>query len=371
MELLKNGLAKPAISRIASALQQTLNSFDRTRFMKEAMRGIDQLELKERVTHLIDVLHRHLPSNFQESAQILSRLPTAWDPGDPDDPLRVFAAWPVTDYVGVYGLDHPEIALDTLKQLTGLFSAEFAIRPFLLEHPEYCQQQLRLWVDDEDEHVRRLVSEGTRPRLPWGMQLKPYVKNPEPNLPLLEKLKDDSSLYVRRSVANHLNDIAKDHPDKVIEICKRWYPGANQDLRWVIKHATRTLVKQGHPEVFPLLGYSENINLKTPQIQLKKMAIKLGDSLEFSVDLQSTASKPQKMVVDFAVHFVKANGSQQPKVFKLKSITLAPGQTSTLSKAHPIRAITTRKYYSGTHILEILVNGKSLQSCEFDLQVSQ
>jgi 3-methyladenine DNA glycosylase AlkC len=264
-------------------------------------------------------------------------------------------------------LDHPKTALSVLKQLTGLFSAEFAIRPFLIAHPEYCQKQLAKWTQDKDEHIRRLASEGSRPRLPWGMQLKPYIEDPSPNLPLLEALKNDSSLYVRRSVANHLNDIAKDHPDLVIAICKRWYPDASPDLRWVIKHATRSLVKSGHPEVFPLLGYSDTIELTAPRLQLSSDLVQMGESLEFQLDLKSSGAGQQKMVVDFAIHFVKANGERKPKVFKLKSVSLAPGESSRLVKAHPIKAISTRKYYPGTQLLEILVNGKSMVSREFTL----
>ncbi len=371
MELMKNGLSDQAINRIAFALEQVVNKFNRKQFVEEAMQNIEQLELKERVGHLIEILHRHLPSDFVKSAALLVKLPAVWDHGDPDDPLRSFAAWPVTDYVGVYGLAHPEVALDTLKALTGLFSAEFAIRPFLQEHPELCQALLPSWAKHEDEHVRRLVSEGTRPRLPWGVQLKSYVKDPAPNLPLLESLKNDDSLYVRRSVANHLNDIAKDHPDLVIKICQNWYPDANSDLRWLIKHATRTLVKNGHPEVFPLLGYSENIKLKNPTIELRNNKITLGESLEFGVDLESDSPSSQKMVVDFAIHFVKANGSQQAKVFKLKSLTLESRQRIRVEKRHPIKAITTRKYYTGTHMLEILINGISVQTCHFELNVPQ
>lgn len=364
---MKNGLGESAVERIACALKQVKPDFDTANFVSEAMSGLQTLELKGRVYHVIATLHKFLPGDFAQTARLLKRLPNVWDYGDPDDPLRSFAAWPVIDYVGVYGLAHPHTALAVLKQLTSLFSAEFAIRPYLIAHPEYCQSQLAKWAYDEDEHIRRLVSEGSRPRLPWGMQLKPYVKDPSPSLPLLEILKNDSSLYVRRSVANHLNDIAKDHPDLVIAICRRWYPEASPELRWVIKHATRSLVKAGHPDVFPLLGYSDSIELATPTLQLSKDLVQLGGSLEFQLDLKSAASCHQKIVVDFAIHFVKANGERKPKVFKLKSIALAPEESCQLVKAHAIKAITTRKYYPGIQLLEILVNGKSLISREFTL----
>ncbi|MEH6570923.1 MAG: hypothetical protein V7709_17715 [Halioglobus sp.] len=366
---MKNGLSKNAVKRIASIMGELYSDFDSSAFSTQAMAGLETLELKQRVSHLITVLHRFLPQDFTTTAQLLKQLPEIWDYGDPNDAMRGFAAWPLIDYSSVYGLEHPKLALETLKHLTGLFSAEFAIRPFLLAHPEYCQQQLKLWVDDESEHVRRLVSEGTRPRLPWGMQLKPYVNDPGPNLPLLDALKADPSSYVRRSVANHLNDIAKDHPDLVIELCQGWYPQASEDVLWVIKHATRTLVKAGHPAIFPLLGYSESIDLASPVLTIIQKKLRLGDSLEFQVELRSQATEVQKFVVDFAIHFMKSNGRTKPKVFKLKSVELGPGDTQVLEKSHAIKLITTRKYYSGTQILEIMVNGTAIVSQEFDLDI--
>ena len=357
MELMKNGLSEPALIRIAQAFEQIMPNFERQVFLAQARDGLEDLELKERVAHLIEVLSHHLPSSFTETAKILKQVPKVWDHGDSNDPLRWFAAWPVTDYVAVYGLGAPKLALETLKHLTCLFSAEFAIRPFILQHPEMCQDLFRQWVSHKDEHVRRLVSEGTRPRLPWGMQLKPYMKDPSVNLPLLDQLKNDSSLYVRRSVANHLNDVAKDNPDTVIEVCEDWYPDASEDLRWVIRHATRTLVKAGHPRVFPLLGYSRNVRVEAIEIQLAKPVVVLGEALEFNFEIRSAVKTKQKMVVDFAVHFVKANGKQQAKVFKLKSLELKGFETQALSKSHPIKAITTRRYYPGVQKLEVLVNG--------------
>ncbi|MEH6605464.1 MAG: hypothetical protein V7711_07785 [Pseudomonadales bacterium] len=371
MEPMKNGLAKPAVQRMASALEQLLPDFERKKFTSRALKGLDKLELKERVSHLIEVLHGVFPPDFIETAVLLKQLPAAWNYGNPDDAFRGFAAWPFIDYVGVHGLSQPEAALDTLKELTSMFSAEFAIRPFLIAHPEICQKHLDAWVNNEDDHLRRLVSEGTRPRLPWGMQLKPFIIDPSPNLPLLEILKDDDSLYVRRSVANHLNDIAKDHPDLVIDICKRWYTDASPEVHWVIKHATRTLVKAGHPDVFPLLGYSTNLQLAKLGIQLTKDRLQLGEPLNFEIALKSTSANNQKMVIDFAIHFVKANGLQKAKVFKLKSVDLAPHQTLILTKSHPIKPISTRKYYSGKHKLEILANGKSLGCYEFLLDTEQ
>ena len=366
---MKDGLARPAIDRIAAALETVHPPFKSGAFKRRAMKGLGNLELKDRVGHIIGALGHHLPDAFPEAARILKRIPPIWDFGDPEDSLASFAAWPLTDYVAARGGEHPRLALTALKKLTRLFSAEFAIRRFLLEHPDLTYGTLDAWSRDRDEHVRRLVSEGTRPRLPWGVQLKPAIADPARGLALLEGLKDDPSLYVRRSVANHLNDVAKDHPDTCVAVCRRWLKGADESRRWIIRHATRTLVKAGRPDVFPLLGYTENPRLKISRLELDRDAIRLGESITFSASIQSNASRRQRFVVDYAVHHQKANGQQTPKVFKLLDLELAAGETRSLAKTHAIRPITTRRYHSGPHAVELLINGKSVAKAEFHLTV--
>ena len=186
-------------------------------------------------------------------------------------------------------------------------------------------------------------------------------------LALLEQLKDDESETVRRSVANNLNDIAKDNPDQVISTCRRWLNNASAERRWIIRHATRSLVKSGHPDVFGLLGYTKKPAVRLEYIELEHKKIKLGESLRFTAQLLSRSQQKQRIVIDYAVHHVKANGSRKPKVFKLSEKSLAPGERITLGKSHPIRPITTRKYYAGTHAIELLVNGKPVGSIEFEL----
>ena len=205
------------------------------------------------------------------------------------------------------------------------------------------------------------------------MQLKMYVKDPHCNIPLLTHLKNDSSLYVRRSVANHLNDIAKDHPELVIDVCEQWMKDATPNVQWVIKHATRSLVKQGHSRVYPLLGYSQQPKLAPLELTVTTPDLKLGDTLSFSVKLQSPLSKalnqPQSFVVDYAIGFVKANGQQKLKVFKFKNITLDNDQQITINKRQVLKAISTRQYYSGTHQLIILINGVKMADAVFNLKV--
>lgn len=366
--LMKDGLGAAALERSAAAIERCMPGFPREQFLGQVLDGLDVLELKERVHHVIAVLAGFLPENFPDAAQILARLPEHWDGGDPDNPLRGFAAWPLIDYTAVYGLDHPDISLDLLRGLTTLFSAEFAVRPFIQLHPETAYAHMLKWCDHADPHVRRLASEGNRPRLPWGERLPGFIADPSPVLALLEKLKDDPSEYVRRSVANNLNDISKDHPELVLQTCYAWLGGASDERRWIVRHATRTLVKNGHPEVFPLLGYTENPEIAVESFLLDKSHVVLGDALAFRFALTSKSKAEQKIVLDYGIHFMKANGTQNRKVFKLKSVTLKPGEVVEITKRHPIKPITTRTYYPGEHKLEVLVNGVGIADVDFFLQ---
>ena len=383
---MKDGLGVDAIERIIHALGSVDEGFPAVEFRHDALEGLDTLELKERVHHLIAVLHRHLPADFEEASAFLVNMKSHWDYGDKNDSLRGFAAWPIIDYIGVYGLNHPETSLSLLRHLTSLFSAEFAIRPFVTEHSGITFRHLEQWCRDPDEHVRRLVSEGTRPRLPWGEQLPRFIADPMPLLPLLESLKDDESEYVRRSVANSLNDISKDHPDLVIQTCRKWFdlsasdssdsdssdsdPIQSRRLK-LIRHATRTLVKRGYPDVFGLLGYTESPKLSLQNLQLERQHIVLGETLNIAAVIKSTASEQQRVVIDYAVHQMKANGKRVGKVFKLKQLTIAPGESVELKKSHPFKKITTRTYYSGQHAIELLINGVGYGQIEFELSVPQ
>jgi len=369
--LMKDGLGDPAVRRISNGLIAAGADFATGQFYRDAMRGLEAMELKQRVEHLVHVIGKHLPKDFQQAALILGRIRDHWDAGDPNDSQRAFAAWPIIDYVGHYGINHPEIALPLLSYLTPMFSAEFAIRYFLLIHPEQTYNQMTLWCLDSDEHVRRLASEGIRPRLPWAPQLKEFINNPKPVLFILDSLVDDPSDYVRRSVANNLNDISKDHPDLVIQTCQHWLADQVPERKWIIARGTRTLVKAGHPKVFALLGYTHKPKLKRGPLIITPDSIQLGESINISISLTSTSNKSQKMVIDYVIHFMKANGKTSPKVFKWKNLTLKPGQTAVLEKSHAITKITTRRYYPGTHKVELQINGKVTTSADFQLLETQ
>jgi 3-methyladenine DNA glycosylase AlkC len=365
---MKEGLSGAAVSRLVSAVEKVCPSVNSAALSEEIHSGLLTLDLKDRVRHIIRCLHHHLP-RFEKTAAVLQRIPDVWDHGDPADPLRGFAAWPLIDYVGEHGVDHFDLGLETLRRMTGLFTAEFAIRPFLVRDLDRALSTLVAWSKDPDESVRRLVSEGTRPLLPWGSRLPILVNNPERCLPLLETLRDDTSETVRRSVANHLNDHSKSHPEWVLDVCERWHKDADKNRSRLIRHATRTILKSGHPRVFPLLGYTENpsVDLRIPVIATP--TVELGSNLRFSATLASSADSTQHIVVDFAVLHRKKNGERRPKVFKWCTPRLGSGESLRIEKTHPMKQITTRTYHGGKQGLVMLVNGQPMAELEFDLTV--
>lgn len=364
--LMKDGLGAQAIKRIATSVALVVPGFNAKAFQKDAERGIAELELKARVHHLIAVLHRHYDLPFKKLSRYLQLLPDVWDSGREGDNKASFAAWPLIDYVAVHGLQYPQEALQTLEKLTHMFSAEFAIRPFIQLHTDATYARLLQWCEHPSEHVRRLASEGSRPRLPWGMRLPQFIHDPEPLLAILEKLKADESLYVRRSVANNLNDISKDNPEWMIALCQKWLSEGDENTNWIVKHALRSLVKAGDARVFPLLGYTDKPKVALSAISLTKNRIIQGDSIGFSCVVTGT-QKAQRLVIDYVVYFMKANGKLAPKVFKLKNIQLAANETIQLTKLHSFKPITTRRYYAGMHRIAIQINGVEMAASDFYL----
>ena len=273
---------------------------------------------------------------------------------------------PMTHYVGLCGHGHFDLSMTLFKELTKRFSSEFGIRFFLLESPDKTLSILKKWANDKDRHVRRLVSEGTRPRLPWAMRLPIFIKDPMPVIDLLEQLKDDDEVYVRRSVANNLNDIAKDHPDIVAEIAAQWIKGASEERKKLIRHACRTLIKNGHKKTLKVLGFNPP-KIKQASIDILTPEVVFGDVLQFTMTIVSDSKQKQALMIDYIIHHQKANGTTSPKVFKWQTTTLPAKKTLTSTKKHAIKKITTRVYYPGTHTVEVVVNGVSVGAADFQL----
>ncbi|HYO96616.1 MAG TPA: DNA alkylation repair protein [Polyangiaceae bacterium] len=356
------------VQAIAAELSRAHPVFDAVAFTQSSLTGLTDLELTARGWQLAEAMQRHLPQPFARAAEVLIASLGA-EVRSPDElGLNALRYMPHVFFVQRYGLDDFEVAMRVQYELTKRFSAESSIRPFLVKYPEATYQRLVEWTCDPNLHVRRLVSEGTRPRLPWATRLRAFQENPRPVLALLELLKDDPERYVQRSVANNLNDIGKDHPEMVVETCRRWSSGAPPARQWVVRHALRSLVKQGHAGALTVLGVGRRPEICISAVRVAPSSVRIGEDLRFSFSLSSSASKQQDLVVDYAVHFVKANGAARPKVFKLKRLTLAPRSSAELRGKVSFQAMTTRRHHSGRHRIELRVNGVAYPLLEVELK---
>lgn len=373
MEPFRNHFSPGLVRTIGGLVARHHPSFDREGFETRVLAVLDDLELKQRVQAIADALHATLPTDTKTRYPILRAVlhPSTGQDGiraSDAEGLRGWGVMPLTALVGQHGRDSFDASLDLLKAMTKRFTAEFDVRHFIIDDQERALATLATWTQDPCVHVRRLVSEGTRPRLPWAMQLTRLIEDPEPVLPLLEALRDDEEEYVRRSVANHLNDIAKDHPDLVVEIAERWMRDANANRARLVRHACRTLIKQGHPGALGVFGHGPP-RIELDELTIHTREIELGEALEFEVVLRSTSDAPQSLVVDYTLHLVKKRGERAGKVFKWKRVELEPGAELRMRREHGLRAITTRRYYSGTQALSLRINGRDFGEAEFELTV--
>ncbi|WP_077960124.1 DNA alkylation repair protein [Ensifer adhaerens] len=361
-EPLKNLLHPGVVTAIADALARNADGFDRRAFLTLAGDGLEALELMQRSLQIRDSLVETLPQAFPEAAAILAAcLPRDDAPG-----LSGWSLLPLSQYVALRGLDDFDLSLSLLRALTPHFTAEFGIRIFIDHDQDRALATIRTWDADTNHHVRRLASEGTRPRLPWAMRLPKLIRDPQPILPILTALLDDPEDYVRRSVANSLNDIAKDHPDLVAAFVAEHIRDASPERRQLLRHASRTLLKQGHPDALGNFGFAPPAGIEA-KLSLDRSEIVLGESLGLRLAVSHDAKTTQKVMIDYAVHHRKANGATSPKVFKWTSATLVPGGSIEIEKRHAIRPITTRRYYPGAHRIVILVNGQEAAEAAFDL----
>tara|TARA_R110002012_G_scaffold109895_2_gene254093 strand:+ start:3302 stop:4444 length:1143 start_codon:yes stop_codon:yes gene_type:complete len=377
--LLKDLFSPELVVRMADNIVLHDHRFDRDGFVNAASHDMDRLELKQRSNQVLDALLTYLPNDFSEAAAIITQsLAPAQDGSinDITDPqeqasgpgIRGWAIMPMADFIARKGQDNVELSMDSLYHLTQRFTAEFAIRPFLINHTEQTLAILAGWVNDPSVHVRRLISEGTRPRLPWGIRLPVFVQDPSPVIGLLTILRDDRAEYVRRSVANSLNDISKDHPDRVAGIAQEWLQNGPETRQRIIRHACRSLIKQGHVPTLSALGFG-SVEVVASDLVVENAVVQLGGSVGFSLYIKNSDPSARDLMVDYAIHHRKANGSQSAKVFKWKKLRLKKDEQILLSRQHPLKAITTRKYYAGIQRIEIIVNGRSVAQGEFELQI--
>ena len=364
-EPLKNLYNKTFFDAFTHACEQVIPEFSTDLYLQEIYdEGWEQRELKERMRHITVTLKNHLPEDYPSALDYLLKLiPILRESGLKDESLG-FASIP--DFVELYGQNYPDLAIKAFEQITLLVTCEFAVRPFLIQYQDKMMAQMLRWSKHENHLLRRFSSEGCRPRLPWAMALPALKKDPIPILPILENLKDDDSEFVRKSVANNLNDISKDHPELVIEIAKKWI-GKSTKTDWIVKHACRTLLKQGMAEVMGLFGYGATDKISISDFEIKTPIVKQGDSLEFSFVLKNEDSKPQKVRLEYGMYYLRANRTLSKKVFKISEKEYDGHSETLIHRKQSFRPITTRRYYPGKHEVSIIINGKEFGKQSFVL----
>jgi 3-methyladenine DNA glycosylase AlkC len=344
--------------KIARDVAAVFPGFEQKEFLKLTLPGLAPLALLQRLRRATEALHATLPASYPQALDLLIRVAPQWGEG--------FTALVLPDFVGLYGLEDFKRSLEALKFFTQFGSSEFAIRHFLLRDLPRTLREMEKWSRDGNEHVRRLASEGCRPRLPWSFKLRELIADPSPVAPILDNLRSDPSLYVRKSVANHLNDITKDHPAWALERIAGW-DLAEPRTAWIAKRALRTMIKKGDRSALAVIGAGERAEIKVGGFTVAPRKLKLGEALTLSFKLTSTARLAQKLVVDYAIHYVKQSGAASVKVFKWKEATLAPGANLTVAKRQRIQDFTTRKHHAGEHVVELMVNGERFAQSRFFL----
>jgi len=359
MEPFKNIFNKKAVKSLILSIKEQYPSLNDKDLLKEINQTLETLELKDRVRLISSALKVYLTGNYKKDIKILMGiLPSKED----------FLLWPLAQYIEDYGRDDLKTSMKAIYKLTPLFTGEFAIRPYLDRYGEQVYAEyLNDWVKDKNHHVRRLVSEGTRPNLPWGNKVEQISKTPAQNLYLLEQLKKDSEEYVRRSVANHMNDISRLDKKLMLDTCLDWQKDADENTRWVIRHATRSLLKQGNSKALKLNGFTTHPKVKISSVKISPNKIQEGDTFELVLKLTSEAKQDQNLLMDYIIHYPKKNGKLSPKAFRLKQYVLKAGESILISKKIHFKKVTTRVHYFGEHLLEVQVSDRILFQGKFTL----
>ncbi len=365
---LKAFFSPELVRRLAGDMSRASPAFPARAFINQATRGLEALELLDRGKHISRALATHLPDDYPEAIAIILR---SLGPVHATDELlglgmAPFFYLPHVIFVAERGLDHFDVSMHAQYQLTQRFSCEASIRPYIAKEPERVFATLRTWAGDAKAHVRRLVSEGTRLRLPWAPRVAWLDENPERVLELLELLKDDPASVVRRSVANNLNDMGKVHPPLLARTCKAWFhSSASAERRALVEHALRSAVKRGDREALGILGFGKKAAVAIEEVRFEPRNVAIGGTVDVHFAIRNTARTSQDLLVDLAVHFVKATGKATPKVFKIGRVTLAAGEHTVLKARVSLKVHTTRKPNPGVHAVDVLVNGTATQVGSF------
>ncbi len=367
-ELFKNIYNTEFLTRFADLATEVVPTFQKEEFLKTIFdTEWEQRELKQRMRHISTALRPRLSPDYHESvSQLLGIIEKHQEKGIRETSIE-FMFFP--DYIELYGLDHFDTSVSAFEKVTQFTSCEFGVRPFIIRYPDEMIKRLTIWSQHDHPAVRRLSTEGCRPRLPWAMALPDLKKDPAAILPILEKLKSDPSESVRRSVANNLNDISKDHPELVLDLADQWQ-GQTKEVDWLIKHACRTLLKQGHPRAMVLFGFGSVKNIEIRDLEITTGLVKLGSAMEFRFKLINKSKQEAKIRLEYAIYFLKANNSLSKKVFTISERLYPADSVTDIIRKQPFRLITTRKLYEGGHKLALIINGvEQDQQLDFEFRL--
>lgn len=365
-EPLKNMFDEKFVSELADDIRKVYSRFDSRKFIDDVFdRDWKKKELKERMRHITECLKAHLPEPYEKAVSILVEVTKEHRSVRKKNDEISFCDMVFPDFAEKYGIDHYNISVKAMEEFTKVSSSEFAVREFIIKYPKKMHKQLMQWAKDRDPSVRRLASEGSRPRLPWAIALPEFKKDPSPILPVLEILKDDPELFVRRSAANSLNDISKENPEITLSIAEQWI-GRSENTDWILKHALRGLLKKGNPRALKLFGFdSKKLDIQISDLRVNSK-LKIGENLNFSFRLV-TGKKERKLRLEYAVDYVKAKGKVSKKVFQISEKIYPPERDFEIQGKQSFRNMTTRIHYPGKHSLSVLVNGQSFAEASFDL----
>lgn len=359
-EPLKNFFSPKLVADIGASLLATWPAFDLERFVALATEGLHHLELKQRGVHIARAMRATLPNDYADAIAIVVR---SFGPASSAEALESagmapFYYMPHAEFIAAYGLEHFDASMAANYEITKRFTAEFSVRPYIDRDPARAFAYLERWAHDPNAHVRRLVSEGSRPRLPWAPRLAITATNPTWALPLLELLRDDRALYVRRSVANHLNDIGKAAPEVLMDTARRWSVDPTPERTWLVKHALRHAIKQGNNAALTVLGFGDKADVAIEQVTLEPTTVPIGSNLKVRATIRNTASAKASLTIDVVVDYLKSSGKPSPKVFKGTTAEIAAGQSAQLRSTVSFKVHSTRKPYPGLHKVALLINGE-------------
>jgi 3-methyladenine DNA glycosylase AlkC len=370
-KLFKDWFDEDAAMALAQQLRSVMPKFPSKQFIQHATKDIQKLEFAGRVSQFSRAMRIALPEDVGNALGIIrDSFPIALP--DCESTTDGWLQWPVGQYIADHGLAHFDDSMLTMIELTQRFSSEFAVRPFVDNHQKETIAYLSSLTGHSSPHVRRWCSEGIRTRLPWGKKLNKLISDPKPIFPILEALKDDDELYVRRSVANNLNNVAKDHPGLVIARCDKWMPNShtragNSQRETVVKQALRSLIKDGDKDALAVLGFGMPEKLICA-LAPSSTGVSIGGAIDLNATIESNSTKAQSLIVDYVVHYVRKNGTNSGKVFKWKTLDILPGEKLMLKKKQSFKKTSVRQLYLGHHQIELQINGQRMASTEVVLR---